>query len=189
MRNGGRNSFEDEGWILEPFVDFSLADDFDCGDADLNDFFRTDLIHHENQLLTKTYSFTPVEARITNGFAPVALISFCNDAIRLKNIEDKIELPEGKRYPSLPAVKIARLGVDKAYQGQDIGTSLINIVKRLFLSENRTGCRILTVDAYNDGRVTRFYEKSYFSFVTEKDLKKQTRAMFYDLKRTLDGQE
>jgi GNAT superfamily N-acetyltransferase len=187
MPNGGRNSFEDEGWILEPFVDSSLSDEFDCGDADLNDFFRIDLIHHESQLLAKTYSFTPTEARVTNGFVPVALISSCNDAIRLKNIEEKIDLPEGKRYPSLPAVKIARLGVDKAYQGQDIGTSLINIVKRLFLSENRTGCRVLTVDAYNDGRVTRFYEKSYFSFVTEKDLKKQTRAMFYDLKRTLDG--
>jgi GNAT superfamily N-acetyltransferase len=188
MRNGGRNSFQEEGWILEPFLDTSLADAFDCGDADLNDFFRTDLIHHENQLLTKTYSFTPVEARVTAGFAPVALVSFCNDAIRLKNIEDKIELPERKRYPSLPAVKIARLGVDKAYQCQDIGTALINIVKRLFLSENRTGCRILTVDAYNDGRVTRFYEKSYFSFVTVKDAQKQTRAMFYDLKRSLDGQ-
>ncbi len=167
---------------------YSRAYDFDCGDADLNEFFRKDLIPHELELLTKSYALTPQEARVKDGFVPVALVSFSNDSIRLKDIEDSVDLPEPKRYPNLPAVKIARLGVHSRYQSNEVGTLLLNMVKKFFLMGNRTGCRIITVDVYNDPRVIRFYEKSYFSFVTQKDKNRNSRAMFYDLKRTLGGE-
>jgi GNAT superfamily N-acetyltransferase len=179
-----RNKFAYKGWFLEPFTNYSLAKAFDCGDDDLNDFFRNELTPHEKQLLTRTYALVPEELAEQGGLQPVALISFCNDKIPLDRIGD-VSLPGIKHpYTYLPSVKIARLGVRKDYRGQGIGTHLLNMTKYFFLTDNRTGCRILTVDAYKSEDVTGFYHKSYFDFITSKDKKSATRTMFYDLIRT-----
>jgi ribosomal protein S18 acetylase RimI-like enzyme len=93
-------------------------------------------------------------------------------------------MPHEKRgYPSYPAVKIGRLGVLKKYQCQDIGTSLVNMTKDMFLTNNRTGCRFLTVDATNKEPVIKFYKKNGFDFLWEEDRDKATRIMFFDLMR------
>lgn len=84
----------------------------------------------------------------------MALISLLNDRIELSKTERKGDkkafgkdvknsLPHPKRnYSSFPAVKIGRLGVHKDYQGEKIGTSLLNMIKELFLKNNRTGVDI-----------------------------------------------
>ena len=182
MLNKKRNSLSSDGWLLEPFIDHSLSEKFDCGDEDLNEFFRKDLEPYEKELLTKTYMLFPEGAP---GGQLVALISFCNDSIRLRDIEESLDLPDAKKHPYLPAVKIARIGVRTDLCGKGIGTHLLNMTKMLFLKENRTGCRILTVDAYNKERVLNFYKKNHFDFVTPKDNAKNTRTMFYDLMRTI----
>ena len=41
-------------------------------------------------------------------------------------------------------------------KGRQIGTTLLNIIKSMFVIENKTGCRFLTVDAYLDA--VPFYE-------------------------------
>ena len=94
MLNEKRNRLHFDGWVLEPFIDYSLSEEFDCGDDDLNEFFRKDLEPHEKELLTKTYMLIPEGA---TGTKPVALISFCNDSIRLKDIEESIELSDVKK--------------------------------------------------------------------------------------------
>jgi len=182
MLNEKRNRLHFDGWVLEPFIDYSLSEEFDCGDDDLNEFFRKDLEPHEKELLTKTCMLIPEGA---TGTKPIALISFCNDSIRLKDIEESIELPDAKKYPYLPAVKIARIGVRAEFCGKGIGSHLLNMTKILFLKENRTGCRILTVDAYNKEIVLKFYKKNHFDFVTSRDSRNKTRTMFYDLMRTI----
>jgi len=48
------------------FVALSLEQpiaDFDCGDADLNEFFNQDAIKYQDQLLGTTYSFRHKEIR------------------------------------------------------------------------------------------------------------------------------
>jgi len=182
MLSRERNRLYLDGWALQPLIDHSLSEKFDCGEDDLNEFFRKDLVSHEKELLTKTFMLI-LEGAI--GTKPVALISFCNDSIRLKDIKESINLPDGKKYPYLPAVKIARIGVRADLCGKGIGSHLLNMTKMLFLKENRTGCRIVTVDAYNKERVLKFYKKNYFDFVTQKDNKNKTRTMFYDLMRTI----
>lgn len=44
-------------------------------------------------------------------------------------------------------MKIGRLGVDKEFRGQHIGSDILSFVKRLFVTDNRTGCAFVTVDA------------------------------------------
>ncbi|MCX5862238.1 MAG: hypothetical protein NTW27_08990 [Deltaproteobacteria bacterium] len=59
----------------------------------------------------------------------------------------------------------------------------------LFLTENRTGCRMLTVDAYRDPpEVENFYKtRGQFSRVpdSKNSLKRPTVVMYYDLIRTM----
>jgi len=82
-----------------------------------------------------------------------------------------------------PAVKITRLGVHHEVQRNNIGSFLLNVTKQFFVTDNRTGCRFLSVDAYNRDNILKFYIKNDFQFFYDKDKNRKTRAMFFDLKR------
>lgn len=181
MQQRERNSFFDDEWTLKKVSDFSIFADFYCGNEDLDDFIHNDAAKHREELLAETYSLL-TEATEGLNF-PVAFISFSNDAIPLSVSQRRKLLPRGKRYPFLPAVKIARLGVLKPFQSKNVGTQLINMARKLFLQDNRTGCRFITVDAYNEQRVIQFYQKNGFVFLGETDRDKETRTMYFDLRR------
>jgi len=186
-----RNRVLEDNWVLEILdtdESFKWLESFDCDDEDLNEFFRKDAVPHKKELLAEIYSLRLIEATGESAFDPVAFVTFHNDAIQLSHKERERLLPPSKaRYRSLPAVKIGRLGVEKEYQRNNIGTNLLNMVKRLFVTQNRTGCRFLTVDAYNDPRVINFYERNDFRFLHEKDKNKDTRIMYFDLNRLKEG--
>lgn len=178
--------------MFEPFDERELRHHFDCGDPDLNDFYRNDLILAEKELITKTYTLKPEEDTNSESFSPVAFVSFCNDAIQKRSFHTKDarealeHVPERKRYGALPAVKIARLGVHLDFQGRGVGSFLLNVVKCLFRCSNRTGCRFLTVDAYNKERTLSFYTANEFKLISDKDANREQRTLFFDLKRTPD---
>lgn len=164
---------------------------FDCGNKDLNEFFQIDAHAHQDQLLATTYYFQPIEAIKEKIFYPVALVSLLNDKIEITKEERKgnkkefhkelKNIPFPKRnYSSFPAVKIGRLGVLNQFRGKNIGTSLLNMVKYMFLNKNRTGCRYLTVDANKDA--LPFYYKNEFKPLWEKDQDSEQRVLYYDLK-------
>jgi hypothetical protein len=54
---------------------------------------------------------------------------------------------DGSSMANFPAVKIAGFGVQKEYCRGEIGIQRLNMVNTLFLVNNRTGCRFITVDA------------------------------------------
>lgn len=135
-----------------------------------------DSIPHRSQLLTQSYCLQD----ITKMGEAIALLDFCNDSIKLKDYEEVIALPQTKRHSSLPAVKLTRFGVRKDLIHRHIGTYALNMVKAFFVTENRTGCRFITVDSYVD--VVGFYEKNNFKLLTNQDTRKDTRTMVFDLK-------
>jgi GNAT superfamily N-acetyltransferase len=196
-----RNKKESDKFILarlETKEDFNRAISFDCGEDDLNEFFKEDAIYHKEHLLAETYFFQPIEATKKGLFYPVAFISFLNDHIPLtrkeKKIEKKIFWKDIKKhiphkfshYSTFPAVKIGRLGVHKNYQKNHIGSYLLNMTKEFFLTHNRTGCRFITVDSYNNKITISFYQKNGFQFLWDKDKDQNTRIMYFDLKRYKD---
>jgi ribosomal protein S18 acetylase RimI-like enzyme len=87
----------------------------------------------------------------------------------------------------LPAVKIGRLGVHTKYQKSGIGTQLLDTIKFLFIDNNKTGCRYITVDAYNNEKTIPFYRKNGFNFLTESDSGDTTRLMYFDLRWFIGG--
>ncbi|MEW5913102.1 MAG: GNAT family N-acetyltransferase [Thermodesulfobacteriota bacterium] len=193
-----RNRIETDKFTLARLKsndEFRCTEAFDCGLEDLNDFFREDALPHKEQLLAETYYFQPLELTKTGQLFPVAFVSFLNDSIHIERDERKAEkkgfwrhlkksVPYPKRnYESFPAVKIGRLGVLNEYARLGIGTYLLNMTKDLFLTDNRTGCRFITVDAYNEVKVIAFYQKNGFDFLWDKDKNDKTRIMFFDLLR------
>jgi GNAT superfamily N-acetyltransferase len=173
----GRNTFVKDDWILKNIEDLAICGSFDCDDDDLNEYFHEDVKWHREELLTQTYC-------LYQSTAPkliLALLDFCNDVIKVQypfvGIDPRIH------YPFLPAVKLTRIGVVKELQGNNIGTHALNLVKQFFTTDNRTGCRFITVDAYNTPRVMKFYEKNGFNLLTDTDKGKNTRSLFFDLKR------
>ncbi len=180
-----RNELVDGGWKLQKVTDENILNKFDCGDQDLNEYFKKDALLHKEALISQTYYLKAAE----EIDFPVALIDLCNDSIRLKKFADTPNLAENKRYPFLPAVKITRLGVYLPFQSHGIGSHLINMIKQLFITRNRTGCRFITVDAYNneDQKAIKFYQRNGFQHFSGKDKNKQTRAMFFDLKRIVEN--
>ena len=148
---------------------------FDCGDQDLTEFFLVDAIPHKKELVGVTYFFYDDLNKSAISFFTVS-----NDAIRTDSFKDS--LPESKRYSFYPAVKIGRFGVNKDYQRLQIGRQMMDFIKRFFVVENKTGCRFITVDAYNKPEILEFYRKNGFTFLSEKDTSRPTRTMKYDLK-------
>lgn len=157
---------------------------FECTNKDLNDFLKNDAIPHQDQLFAVTYLFK-LEQKIA------AFFSVSNDVVSELMFEDKKTfdkfkkhmLPRPKRYKTLPAVKVGRLGVDKDFTGKGIGSDILNLIKYSFTHDNKTGCRFITIDAYNEDKTLKFYSKNEFEFFTEKDKSDKTRSMYFDLSR------
>jgi ribosomal protein S18 acetylase RimI-like enzyme len=191
MLGSSRNRLRYKDWLSQPFNRDPNSYVFDCDNPRVNNFYLGEFLHYERLLLCKTYELTTHEIAAEN-LPPLAFISYCNDSVKItKMVKELVKLPEAKPLKYYPAVKIVWLGVNKIYQEDGIGTHLLNITKLLFISEgNRTGCRVITVDAMNDPekaqRPVRFYGKNGFVFVNENNTPEKNAGqsiypMFFDL--------
>jgi hypothetical protein len=88
---------------------------FSCGDPELDEFYAVDSVVGSRELLSVTYAFQ-------DGHGDVAAF-FCvsNDAIKKELLPRSSfrrlvrVVPHDKRYSSMPAVKIGRLGVSISF--------------------------------------------------------------------------
>ncbi|MEY2666099.1 MAG: hypothetical protein RLZZ384_270 [Pseudomonadota bacterium] len=151
--------------------------DLDCGNDDLNEFFFVDSKANSRELLAVTYAWN------LRG-KTIAFFSVSNDAITSQNVENfnrfRRFLPWGKRYSTMPAVKIGRFAVDKNAKKQGYGTQIMDFIKIWFVTRNKTGCRFILVDALKEAQP--FYEKNGFSFLSSSKENDTTRLMYFDLK-------
>ena len=153
---------------------------FDCKDDDLNQFLLEDSKDFATSLIAVTYL-------LESDRHTVAFFSLLNDKISAEDFASnrkwqsfrKDAISPAKRFRSYPAVKIGRLAISHEYKGNNIGTAILDYIKELFLDNNRTGCKFITVDAYDQS--LGFYEKNGFKFFTDEDKGHDTRAMYFDL--------
>jgi GNAT superfamily N-acetyltransferase len=167
-------------WTLRRLEPDQARPTFDCGVADLNEFFARDSIEGGKQLLSVTYV-----AEIASEAA--AFFSVSNDAVRKtdpsRSLWDRLlrQVPREKRYSSMPAVKIGRLATCLTRQRGGIGTELLDYIKVWFTHGNKTGCRFIIVDANNNPETIRFYRRNGFEFLLSGYEKDATRLMYFDL--------
>lgn len=171
---------------------------FTCDDEDLDEFFAKDCLENQHRLLGKTYLFCLKKHPDTI----VTAFSLSNDSIRLTNritdeykeqFLDDTDLRD-KTLKRFPAVLIGRLGTSKDFAGRGYGTAIMDFIKVLFRTNNRTGCRFLIVDALNRPQTLRYYEKNGFCYLIDDErleakymgigmghLPLNTRLMYFDL--------
>jgi len=64
---------------------------------------------------------------------------------------------------SYPAALIGRLGVSALFARKGLGCEVMDFIKAWFVDKsNKTGCRFLVVDAYNETRPLDFYVTEWF---------------------------
>lgn len=171
---------------------------FSCNNDDLDEFFAKDCLVNQKKLLGKIYLFCLKDKpdEIVTAF------SLSNDSIRITNritdehkeqFLDDADLRD-KTMKRFPAVLIGRLGTNKDYAGQGYGTAVMDFIKVLFRTNNRTGCRFLIVDALNCPATLHYYEKNGFRYLIDDErleakymgigvghLPLNTRLMYFDL--------
>ncbi|WP_455664825.1 GNAT family N-acetyltransferase [Phocaeicola sp.] len=169
---------------------------FSCENDDLDEFFQHDAPLYSQQLLGKSYCFRLDE----DPHIIVCAFTVSNDSIRVDMLpnsrEKKVqkEIPHSKQMRRYPAVLIGRLGINKEYKHRGIGTDLMTFIKSWFIDAgNKTGCRFLIVDAYNEKVPLSYYEKNGFKYLFSSEAQEaeytgfnadahlNTRLMFFDL--------
>ena len=169
---------------------------FSCGNRDLDEFFATDYLDYAKQLMGKTYAFIEIDnlREIICAFTVSNASIFTNHLPNARRKRIGKDVPQQKRDMIYPAVLIGRLGVNSKFLRQHIGTELMQSIKSWFVDEdNKTGCRYLVVDAYNEDIPISYYKDNGFDFMfsTEEQEKQyrhitapgqlHTRLMFFDL--------
>jgi GNAT superfamily N-acetyltransferase len=171
-----------------------VISDFDCGNTDLNEFFNQDALLYGNQMLSETCFFR----KISDGMI-VCAFSFTASSIKTSDLpgsrKKKVKeyVPREKSLKSYPGILIGRLGVSTKFNGQGVGSQLLDFIKDFCLIQFPRFVRYLLVDAYNEPAVIKFYQKNDFIpvFSTEEQEKQsyrqppseplQTRFMFFDM--------
>jgi hypothetical protein len=189
--------FLDEKCIFRKF-DQSVIEScqvFSCDHRDLDDFFMNDAHNYSKQLLGKSYCFCLEE----DPSVIVCAFTLANDSIKANLIPNNRRkrilrnIPRSKHFKSYPAVLIGRLGINLRFKRRGIGCELMNFIKGWFVdSNNKTGCRFVVVDSYNEDAPRLYYKKNGFEdlFSSEEQEAQntgaagqpmKTRLMYFDL--------
>lgn len=189
-------SFLFEECSIYDLVDVNDMSGFTCGDQDLDDFFTNDCFGYAKQLLGKSYCYK----LDSDTSKVVCAFTLANAGIRVDDLPNarkkKIEtdIPHAKALKDYPAVLIGRLAVSQEFRSKHIGSDFLEYIKYRFIDpNNKTGCRFVIVDAYNNKNTTDFYQRNGFKpvFSTNEQEKQyrhikpevplSTRLMYFDL--------
>ena len=181
--------------VLSPSV-LDCCNSFSCGNEDLDAFFVNDAVRYGQQLMGKTYAFVDTLSLkdIVCAFTVSNASIFTNHLPNARKKSIGRNLPWEKRDLIYPAVLIGRLGVNSAYKKRHVGSELLDYIKQWFIDpDNKTGCRYLIVDAYNQPVPLSFYEANGFKYMFSSErqereyrnidstTKLHTRMMYFDL--------
>lgn len=152
---------------------------FDCGDADLNDFFWMTPKHFKRNK-SHIHIYLKYDGKI------LAYFCLLNDKISRQDSSNsmwkriKKEFPIEKQFSNYPAVKIGRFAVDKSTHGTGLGSELMTSLKFLLQEKHVVSAfRFITVDAYINA--IPFYEKNDFRLLMPNDPNEHTKTMFFDM--------
>ncbi|MBO7160241.1 MAG: GNAT family N-acetyltransferase [Paludibacteraceae bacterium] len=153
---------------------------FDCGDAELNDFILCQSENYRKTLLAVSYV-------LEENNDVIAYFSLSNDNLSAEIFDSKTNFNRQmrkrfvneKRRKHFPAMKIGRFAIETSQKSKGIGSALLGIIKTFLIKNPQSGCRFITVDAYNDA--VGFYERNGFVMVNEFQADRRTQPMFFDL--------
>jgi hypothetical protein len=162
MRQDFKKSGRSAEFKMESLTPAKSCKGFDCSIAEYNDYLLNDALRSMDDHIALAWLLTE---RSTGRIA--AYMSLIMDAIKLSFTEKELH---HLNYPfrTIPAMKIAKLAVDRSFSDKykGIGTFMIGSAERLAWACNVSycACRFLTVDAdlEHDEGIFSFYEKNDF---------------------------
>lgn len=131
-----------------------VREGFSSGDPSLDSFLeRYAWQNQQRHHLGVTYVAVDDATRRVVGYFTVAMAAIA------PTDSGSLSAPGG--YPHVPALRIARLAVDRRFQGAGVGPELLHAALRLALAESeRVGCAGVLVDAAPPA--VAFYERFGF---------------------------
>ena len=145
-------------------------------------FLQRHATTYEKQSLSRTYAaFNTAENDRIAGYVTIV----CGEVV-LADGDDPLVADEGLQYlyNQYPAVKIARLAVDRRVQRRGIGDALISLslgIVQDFIVPN-VGCRFVMVDSKRDA--VAFYDRLGFTMLdTPANRERDEPVMFIDLSK------
>jgi GNAT superfamily N-acetyltransferase len=158
----------------DSFGTFSLGDP---SQVPLKTFLKRDAKRFHQQDLAKTILIVDAASDRLAGYATTVCAQ-----LSIEEYVNPVEI-DGYRYSDFPAIKLARLAVDKREQGKGVGSTLVDFLLGFVLQhiQPHIGCRFLLVDAKRDS--IGFYLKKGFSELVSKQKEPAvtTTPMFIDL--------
>jgi ribosomal protein S18 acetylase RimI-like enzyme len=153
---------------LEALGDGHQRNLFDCGGPALDKYFRTQVTQDIRRNIANC--FVAVEAETGKVAAYYTLAAASIPFVDLPSEVTK-RLP---RYPTVPAVRIGRLGVDRSFQRRGLGEAMLADAAARAANADAAAFTLL-VDAKSDSAVA-FYHRYGFRLIVG-----QSRSMFLPL--------
>lgn len=169
-------------YILRPIQSNDDTKKLSLGDATflpLKIFLQKNALEFHQHEIAKTYILLNPQLASNRVWGYITLM---NSEIVLNEGQRPQEPSASSKYEAFPAVKIARLAVDKTLQGQGFGRMIldwsISHIKLAIMPH--VGCRFMVVDAKRDS--IQFYQKGGFTLLdTESNHSDEHPLMFIDL--------
>jgi GNAT superfamily N-acetyltransferase len=151
------------------------TDVFDCGNAALNEFLRRYALKNQRRL----FGVTHVAVRCDESPGHLAgYFTLANTAIPRQGLPEDM-LKGAPKYEGLPAFLLARLAVDKRYQGKGVGELLLShCLQHCLVLAQASGGRYLIADA--KASAVAWYERYNFRKILGSSSADSTK-MFLDL--------
>lgn len=160
-----------------PLTATHLVTDFDCGVDSLNEWLGKRAWKNHTIDVSRTFVVTDRDSEKCGlGLCPsrapfqdIVVGYYCLSSAAI----DRIEMPKARQRnmpDPIPAALIGRLAVDRRYQGQKIGVSLLqDAICRIVTASKSVGMAYILVHALDD-EAKRFYEINGFVAISERPL-------------------
>lgn len=149
---------------------------FDCGREDLNRYLLRYAWANQQAGAAQTYV----------GLADDTVVGYYTLAVGHVTREEAPErLSKGPARHPVPIMLLARLGVDRRWQGQGVGKALLkDAMERTLQAADIAGIRAFAVHA-KDGQARTFYEK--FDFIPSATNPMHLFVLLKDVRRMVSG--
>lgn len=181
-----------ERLTIEPLINFSELQSFECGIEEMDNFIHNGLYQSVQNCYCRMYAVHDANNVLIAFFA----LSF--DSLRL-DTDDIEDLQNGWTDTTIPcptqdyldtfwskvhypALEIAYLAVHKDYRNQHIGKTIIAEIEKMAHNQQLAGCQFLTVGAYvsKEYNAIGFYTKCGFAKAEPVPVR-DTLRMYYNL--------